>query len=231
VRVVIRVGGSVVASPPNPSLIGKYVDLLKVLKDQGHDIVAIVGGGTLARDFIRIAGELGLDEPQRDWTAIHVSRLFAQLFAMRLGEVACETIPVSLDEAIAYLKRKKIVVMGGLKPGMTTDTVAAMISERMNADMLVKTSDVDGVYTKDPKKYPDARKVEELKFKDLVRLFEKNKHRAGIHQILDPEAVKILQNIQLAPAQMVASVLRTVGVLALRFRLRVRSQGMISFID
>lgn len=192
-RVVIRVGGSVVASPPNPSLIGKYVDLLKVLKDQGHDIVAIVGGGTLARDFIRIAGELGLDEPQRDWTAIHVSRLFAQLFAMRLGEVACETIPVSLDEAIAYLKRKKIVVMGGLKPGMTTDTVAAMISERMNADMLVKTSDVDGVYTKDPKKYPDARKVEELKFKDLVRLFEKNKHRAGIHQILDPEAVKILQ--------------------------------------
>ena len=192
-RVVIRVGGSVVASPPNPSLIGKYVDLLKVLKEQGHDIVAIVGGGTLARDFIRIAGELGLDEPQRDWTAIHVSRLFAQLFAMRLGEVACETIPVSLDEAIAYLKRKKIVVMGGLKPGMTTDTVAAMISERMDADMLVKTSDVDGVHTKDPKKYPDARKVEELKFKDLVRLFEKNKHRAGIHQILDPEAVKILQ--------------------------------------
>ena len=192
-RVVIRVGGSVVASPPNPSLIGKYVDLLKVLKEQGHDIVAIVGGGTLARDFIRIAGELGLDEPQRDWTAIHVSRLFAQLFAMRLGEAACETIPVSLDEAIAYLKRKKIVVMGGLKPGMTTDTVAAMISERVNADMLVKISDVNGVYTKDPKKYPDARKVEELKFKDLVRLFEKNKHRAGIHQILDPEAVKILQ--------------------------------------
>jgi uridylate kinase len=193
VRVVIRIGGSVVASPPNPSLIGKYVDLLKVLKDQGHDIVAIVGGGTLARDFIRIAGELGLDEPKRDWIAIHVSRLFAQLFAMRLGEVACETIPVSLDEAIAYLKRKKIVVMGGLKPGMTTDTVAAMISERMNADMLVKTSDVDGVYTKDPKKYPDAKKVEELKFKDLVRLFERNRHRAGIHQILDPEAVKILQ--------------------------------------
>lgn len=192
-RIVIRVGGSVVASPPNPSLIGKYVDLLKVLKDQGHDIVAIVGGGTLAREFIRIAGELGLDEPKRDWAAIHVSRLFAQLFAMRLGEVACETIPVSLDEAIAYLKRKKIVVMGGLKPGMTTDTVAAMISERMDADMLIKTSDMDGVYTKDPKKYPDARKIEELKFKDLVHLFEKNKHKAGIHQILDPEAVKILQ--------------------------------------
>jgi uridylate kinase len=68
-----------------------------------------------------------------------------------------------------------------------------MISERMNADILVKTSDVDGVYTKDPKKYPDAKKVEELKFKDLVRLFEKNKHKAGIHQILDPEAIKILQ--------------------------------------
>ena len=192
-RVVIRVGGSVVASPPNPSLIGKYVDLLKNLKEQGHEVVAVVGGGTLARDFIRIAGELGLDEHHKDWIAIHVSRLYAQLFVMRLGEVACETIPVSLDEANACLKRKKIVVMGGLKPGMTTDTVAAMIGERMNADMLVKTSDVDGVYTSDPKKYPNARRVEELRFKDLVRLFEKNKHKAGIHQILDPETVKILQ--------------------------------------
>jgi len=192
-KIVIRIGGSVVASPPNPVLIGKYADLLKDLKKQGHQIVAVVGGGALARDFIKVAGELGLDEANRDCTAIHVSRLFAQLFVMRLGEAGCGTVPISLDEAGACLKRGKIVVMGGLKSGMTTDTVAAMIGEKIDADLLVKASNVDGIYTKDPKKYPDAKKIDELKFNDLTRLFEENRHKAGIHQILDPEAVKILR--------------------------------------
>ncbi|MDH5267834.1 MAG: UMP kinase, partial [Candidatus Bathyarchaeota archaeon] len=59
-RVVIRVGGSVVASPVDSALIAKYVDLLKNLKK--HEIVAVVGGGMSARDFIKVAGELGLDE-------------------------------------------------------------------------------------------------------------------------------------------------------------------------
>jgi len=192
-KIVIRVGGSVVASPPNPVLIGRYADLLKDLKKQGHEVVAVVGGGALARDFIKIAGELGLDEAKRDWAAIHVSRLFAQLFVMRLGEAGCGIVPVSLDEAFGCLKHGKIVVMGGLKPGMTTDAVAAMVSERIKADLLVKASDVDGVFTKDPKKHPDAKKIDELDFDDLSRLFEENKHKAGIHQILDPEAVKILE--------------------------------------
>jgi len=192
-KIVVRVGGSVVASPPNSVLIGKYVDLLKALKRQGHEVVAVVGGGALARDFIRVAGELGLNEADRDWAAIYVSRLFAQLFVMRLGEASCGTVPVSLDETVACLKRGKVVVMGGLKPGMTTDTVAAMISEKINADLLVKASDVEGIFTRDPKKYPGAKKIDELGFKDLSRLFEENRHKAGIHQILDPEAVKILR--------------------------------------
>ncbi len=193
VRIVVRVGGSVVASPPNPVLIGKYVDLLKDLNGQGHEVVAVVGGGALARDFIRVAGELDLDETNRDWAAIYVSRLFAHLFVMRLEDAGCGIVPVSLDEAVACLKRGKIVVMGGLKPGMTTDTVAAMIGEKVDADLLVKASDVDGIFTKDPKKYPDARKIDELGLKDLTQLFEENRHKAGIHQIIDPEAVKILR--------------------------------------
>ena len=192
-RVIVRVGGSVVASPPNPGLIGRYVDLLKDLKGQGHEVVAVVGGGSLARDFIRVAGDLGLDETNKDWAAIHVSRLFAHLFVMRLADAGCGTVPVSLDEVIACLKRGKIVVMGGLKPGMTTDTVAAMIGETVDADLLVKASDVDGIFNKDPKKYSDARKIDVLKLEDLTQLLEENRHKAGIHQILDPEAVKILR--------------------------------------
>ena len=192
-RVVIRVGGSVVASPPNSKLMGEYVDLLKKLKEQGHEVVAVVGGGALARDFIRVAGEMGLSESDKDWAAIFVSRLFALLFVMRLGDLGCGTVPVSIDEAVDCFKRGKIVVMGGLKPGMTTDAVAAMIAEKLKAGLLVKATDQEGVYTKDPDKFPEAMKIDEISFKELFTLLEENKHKAGIQQILDPVAVQILQ--------------------------------------
>jgi uridylate kinase len=109
-----------------------------------------------------------------------------------LGEAGCGTVPVSLDDADACMKKGKIVVMGGLRPGMTTDTVAALLGERVKADLLVKGSNVDGIYTKDPRKYPDAQKLDKLKFEDLSSIFEADSHKAGINQIIDPEAVKIL---------------------------------------
>jgi uridylate kinase len=196
-RVVVRVGGSVVSSPLNASIINRYVTLLKDWKNQGHDVAAVVGGGSLAREFIKVVAYLGLEEERRDWAAIHVSRLLAQVFVLGLGDAGCGTVPVSLDEAEACLKKGKIVVMGGLRPGMTTDTVAALLGERVKADLLVKGSNVDGIYTKDPRKYPDAQKLDKLKFEELGSIFEADSHRAGINQIIDPEAVKILAKIRL----------------------------------
>jgi len=119
--------------------------------------------------------------------------VMAQLFVLRLGKHGTLTVPTSVEEAARLLEKGKIVVMGGLKPGMTTDTVAAMLAEYVNADLLVKATDVDGIYTRDPKKYKDAEKLEKLSFHELFRFFEKERHEAGIHQVLDPEAVRILQ--------------------------------------
>ncbi|HEX9861753.1 MAG TPA: UMP kinase [Candidatus Bathyarchaeia archaeon] len=192
-RVVLRIGGSVVASPINTELISKYAELLETLKKQGHEVVVVVGGGTLAREFISIAKNLELDEQAQDEIAISVSRVFAQLFLKKLGKLSCSTVPSTVEEAADCLGKGKIVVMGGLKPGMTTDSVAALIAERISADLLVKGTDQDGVYNKDPKKHRDAVKLDHLSFGDLADVFSESKHKAGIHQIIDPEAVKILK--------------------------------------
>lgn len=192
-KVVFRIGGSVIASPPNAEIIRNYVDLVKNMKKQGHQLVVVVGGGSTARDFIKIAKDLGLSEPDQDEVAICVSRLFAQLFASKLGDLGPRVPPKSVDDAVDLLGSGRVVVMGGVRPGMTTDAVAAIVAERIGADLLVKASDVDGVYTKDPKKHPDAEKIDRLGFDDLKRLFELDRHRAGINQILDPEAVRILE--------------------------------------
>lgn len=192
-KVVVRIGGSVLASPPDPVVINKYVSLLEDLKRQGYEVVAVVGGGSVARDFIRIAEKMGLSESEQDEIAILVSRLIAQLLVKGLGDLGSRTVPASIDEAVDLLKGGVVVVMGGLKPGMTTDAVAAMLAERLGADLLVKATDQEGIYSKDPKKHPDAKKIDVLSFDDLFRLFEEDRHRAGIHQVLDPEAVRLLQ--------------------------------------
>ncbi len=192
-RIVFRIGGSVVASPINTELMSKYVETLKCIKQQGHEIVVIVGGGKLAREFIGIARNLGLEMQAQDEIAISVSRLFAQLVLKKFGDIACSKVAVTLDEAAECLEAGKVVVMGGLKPGITTDTVAALVAERVDADLLVKGTDQDGVYNKDPRKYADAVKLDHMSLKDLQDVFSESQHKAGIHQIIDPEAIKVLK--------------------------------------
>jgi uridylate kinase len=196
-RIVVRLGGSVVASPVNTKLMSQYADLLKTVKAQSHEVAVVVGGGALAREFIGIAHNLGLDMQAQDEVAISVSRLFAQLFLKKLGDAGCSRVALTLDDAAECLSENKIAVMGGLKPGITTDAVAALVAERVNADLLVKGTDQDGVYDKDPRKHADAVKLDHLSFDDLPNIFEESVHKAGIHQIIDPDAVKVLKRKRL----------------------------------
>ena len=196
-RIVIRIGGSVVANPINTDLMGKYADIIKAVKQQGYEVAVVLGGGALAREFIGIAKNLGLDMNAQDEVAISCSRLFAQLFLKKLGTIACTKVAITLDDAAQCLNEGKVVVMGGLKPGITTDTVAALVAERINAELLLKGTDQNGVYDKDPRKHPDAIKLDHLAIEDLAKVFEHNEHKAGIHQIIDPEAIKVLQRKRL----------------------------------
>jgi len=192
-RIVVRIGGSVVASPVNSELICKYSDIIKSIRGQGYDIAVVLGGGALAREFIGIAKNLGLDMTAQDEIAISCSRLFAQVFLKRLGDAACDKVSTTLEEAVECLDRGKIVVMGGLKPGITTDTVATLLAERIDAGLLVKGTDQNGVYDKDPRKHTNAVKLDRLSLEELAAVFEHSEHEAGIHQIIDPEAIKVLK--------------------------------------
>jgi uridylate kinase len=192
-RVVLRIGGSVVASPINVELMGKYADMVRKLERENHALIVVVGGGALAREFIAVAKSLGLDTQAQDEVAISVSRLFAELFLKALGGVACKKVAFTLDEAEECLNKGRIVVMGGLKPGITTDSVAALVAERVNSRLLIKGTDQNGIYDKDPRKYPSAVKLNRLTFDDLQHVFSESHHKAGMHQIVDPEAVKVLK--------------------------------------
>jgi uridylate kinase len=193
VRIVLRIGGSVVASPVNADLIGEYADMMKALKARGNQVVVVVGGGALAREFISVARSLGLKQKAQDEIAISASRIFALLFLKRIRNAGCEDVSLNIEEAVRCVGSGKIAVMGGLRPGMTTDAVAALVAEAIEAKLLVKATDQGGIFDKDPKKHTDAVKLDHLRFEDLTRVCAEDRHRAGIHQIIDPEAIKILK--------------------------------------
>lgn len=193
-RIVLRLGGSVLASPVNIDLISRYVEIVKKLRNENHELVVIVGGGKLAREFIDIARKLKLNEADQDEIAISISRVYAQLFLSKIIQQQKKKVVTSLREVLPYLQKEKLVVMGGLKPGITTDTVAALVAKKIKANLIVKGTNQDGVYNKDPRNNSDAIMINNLTFLELSRILQETKHKAGIHQIVDPEAAKILKN-------------------------------------
>ena len=185
----MRLGGSVISPWPDPKLVDKYAEIVSKLTTEGHLVAVVVGGGQVSRKFIESARGLGLSSFQQDTIAIFASRLNARLVAMKLGGVS--SVPTSIESILLRLSRNRVAVMGGLKPGITTDTVAALIAEKWNADLLVKGSDQDGIYTADPKLNRKAKKLDKLSYERLEQILG-GKHKPGIHSIVDPVAVEHL---------------------------------------
>ena len=183
---MLRIGGSVLGSPPSAKIVNGYSSVISDLNYEGHSVAVVVGGGQVSREYIKSASEMGLSTYQQDTVAIHASRLNARLVAMKLGGVS--SVPTSIDGMLQRLARNRVAVMGGLRPGITTDTVAAIVAQKWRADIMVKASDQNGIYTDDPRKNKRAKKLDKITY-DRMKQILGGSHRPGIHSIVDPVAV------------------------------------------
>jgi uridylate kinase len=193
-KVVLRIGGSVLGDPPAAKIVNAYAEVISDLNFEGHSVAVVVGGGGISREYINSAAAMGLSPYQQDTVAIHASRLNARLVAMKLGGVS--SVPTSIDGMLQRLARNRVAVMGGLKPGITTDTVAAIVAERWRADLMVKASDQNGIYTEDPRVNKKARKLDRVTYAKMKEILG-GSHRPGIHSIVDPVAVDRLNESRL----------------------------------
>ncbi len=189
-RAVLSLGGSVVASPEiNLEFISGFASLVKRLRRKGHRLAVVVGGGKVARDYIGAARRLGAEESFCDELGILATRMNARLIIAALGGEAYRRVPESVEEVKEW---EKVVVMGGTVPGHTTDAVAAMLATKLKAELLVNATNVDGIYSADPKKNPDAKKYDRIAVEELLKLVDRE-HKAGISAILDAKAVRIIK--------------------------------------
>ncbi len=186
---VYSLGGSILAGRDAQQL-REYARALKDLAEE-HKIFVVVGGGRIAREYIEKARSLGASELFCDQIGIGATKLNAMLLVAALGDAAPEEIPSSYSEAAESSHR--IVVMGGLSPGQTTDAVSAMLAERVHADKLIIATSVDGVYTADPEVDPSAKKLSTMTPRALVRMAMETEMKAGSRSPIDPLAAKIIE--------------------------------------
>lgn len=161
----------------------QYAEEIKKVSDLGVEVAVVIGGGNIFRGVEAAAS--GIDRVQGDYmgmlaTVINAMALqsmfekqgmYTRLMAGLKMEQVCE--PFIRRKAIRHLEKGRVVIFGaGIgNPYFTTDSTASLRAVEIEADVVLKGTRVDGVYTADPEKDPSASKYEQLSFQEA---YEKN---------------------------------------------------------
>lgn len=159
-------------------ILDRYAGEIKTLRDQGTEIAIVIGGGNIFRGGQ--AEALGIDRVQGDYmgmlatvinaialqSALERHGLYTRLMSGIKIEQVCE--PFIRRRAIRHLEKGRVVIFGaGIgNPYFTTDSTATLRAIEIQADVVLKGTRVDGVYDKDPEKFADAVKYQQLTFQE-----------------------------------------------------------------
>jgi len=196
-KLVIKIGGHLLSTKSsilNLDYIKELVTVLNEVKKE-HKIIVVTGGGLLSRFYIKVLRNAGKREALCDLMGIETSRLNALLLSLLLKGPA--EIPRTVKEVLDYYCSRNLIVMGGLQPGQSTTTTAAIVAEAVNADLLIIATHVDGIYTSDPFKDPNARKIDEITLEELKRLFMEREIEAGTYPLIDYLTIRILERAKI----------------------------------
>ena len=195
-RIVAAIGGSILLQDYNAERFKEYAKLL-IEQNEEHEIFVVVGGGKPAREYISVVRDLGAGEAKCDDIGIEVTRVNAKLLLLALGDAAYQRVPHNFQEALEFSATGKIVVMGGTEPAHSTDAVSAILAEYVQADLLINLTAVDGLYTKDPKKFEDAELIEEITASDMMGIISGNEVKAGTYEFIDMTAIQMIKRSNL----------------------------------
>jgi uridylate kinase len=166
---------------------GLDTDTLKAIATDIRDVVAmgvqvcvVIGGGNIFRGVS--AASAGMDRAQADYMGMLATVMNALAVQAALEKAGVQTrvqsaIPMASvcepyirRRAMRHMEKGRVVVFGGGtgNPFFTTDTAAALRATEMGCDALLKGTQVDGVYSADPRKVPDAIRYEELTYLDVL---------------------------------------------------------------
>ncbi|HEX8987809.1 MAG TPA: UMP kinase [Rhodocyclaceae bacterium] len=183
-RILLKLSGEALMGDDaygiNRETLWRIVTEIKAVVDLGVEIGVVIGGGNIFRGMAGASS--GMDRATADYMGMlaTVMNAMALADAMRQANVQARVQsalnieqvvePYIRGKAIRYLEEGKVVVFGGGtgNPFFTTDTAAALRGSEINADIVLKATKVDGVYTADPKKDPTATRFTKICFDEAI---------------------------------------------------------------
>ncbi|MDR0399749.1 MAG: UMP kinase [Treponema sp.] len=171
---VISLGGSIVAPDKvDEEYLRGFLSLVNrlLLEDEKRRFIFVVGGGGPARSWQRACRNILPDtaNEEADWIGIMATRLNAQLVKALMGPW-CQA-PVVTDPSQVGPLTGRVLVAAGWKPGFSSDYDAVVLAERFQASMVINLSNIERVYTDDPRKNPSAEPIDRIswaEFRSLV---------------------------------------------------------------
>jgi uridylate kinase len=210
-RVLLKLSGEALSGRRGhgiePDTLSRLSLEIKALTEAGIEMAIVIGGGNIHRGVSETT--LHMDRTTSDhmgMLATVINSLALQdslernsvttrvLSAIEMREVA---EPYIRRRAIRHLEKGRVVIFaaGTGNPYFTTDTAAALRANEIDADIILKATKVDGVYDKDPLKYPDAVKFESLKFIESLNKDLKVMDSAALSLCMDNDIGIIVFNV------------------------------------
>lgn len=188
----MSVGGSlIVPDQIDTGFLKNFKDFIETAVDAGdRRFVVIAGGGRTARRYQDAADSLhGLDKEDLDWLGIHATRLNGHLLRTIFKDVAYPVMVTNPDDILDAPKNARVIIAAGYRPGASTDLRAIQIAERVEAKKVINLSNIDYVYTADPKKDPEATPIKEISWADFRKLIP-SEWDPGLSSPFDPIAAR-----------------------------------------
>ena len=183
-RILLKISGEVLAGEKtfgiDPNLTQTIAARIKKIHSQNKEIGIVIGGGNIFRGMA--VSEQGMDRVAADYLGMMATIMNSVALQSELEKVGCDTRVMSAlsvtqlaepyirRRATRHLEKKRIVIFAGGtgNPYFTTDTAAVLRGVEINADVIIKGTKVDGIYSSDPMKNSNAIKYDELTFDDVI---------------------------------------------------------------
>lgn len=200
---IISLGGSLIV--PSEEIDWKFLKKFKELIireiNKNKRFVIITGGGQICRTYQKAAGKVTkLTDDDKDWLGVHTTRLNAHLIKTIFREYAHPRInknPRTKENLKKHFQKgESIMVAAGWRPGWSTDFVATILAERLNAKTVLNLSNISNVYDKDPNKNKDAKKITEISWKNFRKIVG-NTWDPGLNMPFDPIASRKAEQLKL----------------------------------
>lgn len=194
---ILSVGGSIIIPKTgfDNEFLTKFRALILKQVKKGKKFILVIGGGSTCRQYQAAAQDFGITKKDDlDYLGIAVTKLNAELVKLLFKGFAHDK--VIYNPTIKIKTSKPIIVAAGWKPGCSTDNDAVLMAKTYKAKSLFNLSNIDYVYTADPKIDPAATKITAISWKEFRKIVG-DKWNPGANLPFDPIAAKLAEKLKL----------------------------------